>query len=91
MSIPGNSSLVQYISNNIILFLVVYAHQKLSYERLSIQVRFINNIPLQCRKINWPRTLHCIAYCCMVISLAWMKLLQFVYTCMCVKLVVCLY
>ena len=38
MSIPANSSLVQYISNNIILFLVVYAHQKLSYERLSIHL-----------------------------------------------------
>ena len=33
MSIPANSSLVQYISNNIILFLVLYDHQKLSYER----------------------------------------------------------
>ena len=32
MSIPANSSLVQYISNNIILFLVLYDHQKLRYE-----------------------------------------------------------
>ena len=33
MSIPANSSLVQFISNNIILFLVLYDHQKLNYER----------------------------------------------------------
>ena len=38
MSIPANSSLVQYINNNIILFLVVYDHQKLSYDRLSIHL-----------------------------------------------------
>ena len=38
MSIPADSSLVQYISNNIILFLVVYTHQNLSYERLSIHL-----------------------------------------------------
>ena len=61
------------------------------YSHIHVQLRFINNIPLLCRKINWPRTLHCMAHCWMVISLAWMKLLQFVYTFMCVKLVVCLY
>ena len=33
MSIPANSSLVQLISNNIILFLVLFDHQKMSYER----------------------------------------------------------
>ena len=33
MSIPANSSLVQYIENIIILFLVLYDHQKLSYEK----------------------------------------------------------
>ena len=38
MSIPASSSLVQYICNYIILFLVVYDHQKLSYERLSIHL-----------------------------------------------------
>ena len=33
MSVPANSSLVQYLSNNVILFLVLYGHQKLRYER----------------------------------------------------------
>ena len=46
---------------------------------LKIQVRFKNNIPLQCCIINCTLCLYCIGYCLMVIELADTKRLQFVY------------
>ena len=59
--------------------------------RAKIQLGFKNNLPLQCRKINWPLYLHWINYCLLVIKLVRMKLLHFVHMAMCVEMVLILY
>ena len=57
----------------------------------SVQVRFKNNIPLQCCKINCNLHLYCIGYCRIVITPTDAKLVSFVYIMyMCVKVVFCL-
>ena len=58
-----------------------------SGELKNIHVRFENNIPLQCFKINCTFRLYCIAYCRTGITPTCMKLLHIVDMYMCVQVV----
>ena len=89
ISVPANYFSVQIAATTSVcksMFPSLTQHNPLKGKRL--QVRFKTNIPLQCRIINCTLCLPCTGYCLIVIILADMILLEFVYMYTCDKLVV---